>query len=104
MQPINHLDSVSVFCVGDVEVVLLLNDFEALYLSEFGFLVVKKHFFWICDVEESPISINLGFGITWKMSPNILSLWAEDYLFCCKFLEFWMNDEGTHKNDKTQYE
>lgn len=41
MQPVDHLYSVAVINVSDVQVVLLLDYIKAFYFPELGFLVVK---------------------------------------------------------------
>jgi hypothetical protein len=75
MKPIDHLDSIAVINVSDVQIVFELNDFETLNFLEYRFFVVKKHSVGICDIEKCPISVNLRFGISWPMRPNALIIW-----------------------------
>ena len=88
MEPVNHLNSIPVLNVCDVEVVLKFDDFEALDLSELWFLVVEEHLVGILDCEEGPISVDLGLGVTWEMGPDVLRLCTENHLLCGEFLQF----------------
>ena len=83
MQPIDHLDAVTVFDVGYVEVVLQLDDLKALDLAELGFLVVEEELVWVFEAEECPVAVDLGFGVAWKMRPDVLRVRFQNHLLCC---------------------
>ena len=80
MQPVNHLHSIAIINIGNVEVVLLFNDLKTSDLAELGSLVVKQHFVRVCNVKESPVPVYLCFGVAWEMRPYVLCLWTEDHL------------------------
>lgn len=97
-EPINHLYSVSILKVSNVEEIFKLNDFKALDLPEFGFLVVKEYLIRVHNVKKCPISVYLYFRIPRKMSPYSLIVRRKNGLVDSLLLKEWMDQEATKKH------
>jgi len=104
MQPVDHLHSIAVLDVCDVQVILEFNDLEALDLSEFRHLVVEQHFIGIRDVEEGPVSIDLCFGVAWEMRPHVFGLGTEDDLLRGQSFKLRVDEEGAAEQDNPDHE
>jgi hypothetical protein len=103
MQPVDHLDSIAVFDVSDVEVVLEFDDFEAFDLSEEGCLIVEEEIVWVLEAEKCPVAVDLRFGIARKMCPDVFSIWFQNDLIRRQLFQLSVNDKRAHKHHQAQH-
>lgn len=93
MQPIHHLNPITILDIRNVQIVLLLDYDKPLDLFEFGFLVVEEHLLGVGYVEECPVAVDLAFSVPGEMCPNALVLWGEDDLVDGLLFQQGMNDK-----------